>query len=161
MAQFLRTVRRGRWFRHPEIMGLAPGEIQADALGDIATTDNRLSVYKVTDPSEITRIATALASTRVFLSNFDYLLFDESFLVPLEIAALQNRGATPDAEVNDLHYNLDIHSGNILLSFAESIADGQVTRIRQQNVKINLQEARSRGALDESQIAEKLLEALT
>lgn len=158
--QFLRAVRQGRWLTHPHWPGLQPGQVQADALGDLTTTKNRLSVFRVESDSEIAMVTVALASNKKFLANIDYLLFDDSHLESLEIEAIRNKGNTPDARVNELHYDLNIRDGSALLSFAQSISDGQVTRIYDYDLGPQLLDALTRGVIDRTYIDEELLQKI-
>ena len=54
------------------------GDIQSDALLDLRTQDNALSVFRVDEGAGIGRIVTALAATRENLSHLDYVVFDDA-----------------------------------------------------------------------------------
>jgi hypothetical protein len=41
---FLSKIRKSKWYKHNDVPWLAEGELQADALGDLATNANALSL---------------------------------------------------------------------------------------------------------------------
>lgn len=81
MPFYLRKIRKSRW-NTEHIHWLEEGDIHADPLGDLTTTDNMFSVYLVDDKEEaLKKLIPALATANTdHLSNFDYALFDVSIL---------------------------------------------------------------------------------
>ena len=75
MATFLRMTRQGRWLKYPDLEWLQPDELQSDALLDLQTKDNRLSVYRAEGEEEAKQVVIALAANRESLSNLDYAIF--------------------------------------------------------------------------------------
>ena len=102
----MRTTRQARWLKYPDLEWLSQDDIQSDALLDLRTEDNKLSVYKVENEADTERVIIALAATRENLSNLDYAVFEDSTLASTDITISQQNGETPDAEVNKLHYDL-------------------------------------------------------
>ena len=91
MPFILRTIRKSKWYKHERVPWLVEGELQADALGDLRTSDNELSVWLVEDDeSNLEQVVTALAVTRQRISNVDYALFDLQFLSELNIKIINN-----------------------------------------------------------------------
>jgi hypothetical protein len=85
----LRGIRKRRWSTDTtdkSISWLSNGEIQSDALGDLNTSNNTLSVWYVEDDqSNLDQVITALASNRDAISNLDYVLFDISLVNSIQI----------------------------------------------------------------------------
>ena len=108
MTRYLRVVRQRRWATFPDIEWIAPGETQADALLDLQTKDNRLSVFRVDNDIDIQRVVIALAATRDHVANLDYAIFDDDELIARGIDITRTVGETPDQTANTLHH--DIHN---------------------------------------------------
>lgn len=87
---------------------LQEGELQADALQDIKTDSNRLSVFLIEDgaPATLERVVGALAARRDNLSKFDYVLFSPTLLEELGIEWETTAGDTLDVAVNACHRDL-------------------------------------------------------
>lgn len=106
--RLLRGIRKAKWARNTDLRWLSAGQIQADALTDLKSTDNKISLYLVDDSDEEQklRIAAALATTKEHLSNLDYALIDPDFLSGLGVSVEEIQGTTPDEVVNELHRDL-------------------------------------------------------
>ena len=96
MPTFLRVVQKSRWHSKPEWNGWQSGDLQGDALLDLQTKGNALSVYHVGGVAGVDRVVTALAATRQFVSNLDYVVFDDAPLASSNIDFVQSNGETPD-----------------------------------------------------------------
>jgi hypothetical protein len=71
----LRKIRKAKWYKHQKVAWLKAGELQADAIGDLYTENNALSMWLVTDDkSNLQRVAAALAANCEYLGNLDYAL---------------------------------------------------------------------------------------
>ena len=102
----MRVVRQPRWHKNPELDWLPDGDLQADALGELQTGGNALSVYRVENETGRERVIVALAANRDNLANLDYAIFDDAGLASIGVAINQPDGQTPDLGVNRLHYDL-------------------------------------------------------
>jgi len=111
----LRKIRKAKWYRNDAVPWLAKEGLQADALVDLATKGNRLSVYVVEDDrSNLERIITAIAANCDFISDFDYALFAQETLDEIKINAEHTSGETPDTVVNSWHRDLvELSAANI------------------------------------------------
>jgi hypothetical protein len=79
MALVLRTISKPKWAARD---GMEPGAAPADAVGDLRTTDNELSVWRVeTDQSNLNAVLAAFASNRDRLDKLDYALVQEKVLI--------------------------------------------------------------------------------
>jgi len=87
---------------------LGVGELRADALVDIATEDNSLSLYIFDDQSAVTldRILGAVGATRNVVAKLDFAVFDVTLVEGIEITKVARPGKTPDAAVNAVHLDL-------------------------------------------------------
>ena len=107
MAFLLRKIRQSKWY--PDPRGSWPLErgLQADALGDLRTQRNKLSVFLVDEQrSNLERIATALAANARDWANLDYVMIDVNELASIHIKHELSPGDTPDNEVNAVHVDL-------------------------------------------------------
>ncbi len=152
MAYFLRVVRQARWYKYPELDWLPDGGLQADALGDLQTTGNELSVYRVENEMDRDRVIVALAANRDNLANLDYAVFDDAGLVSIGVAISQQDGQTPDLAVNRLHYNLVNLTAENLVQIAQAISSGEHVRISRKDIELKLRRSIESGELDRGRI---------
>src|SRR6266481_7826068 len=98
MPLLLRNVRENRWLKSEAAPWLAKGDVPADPLGDLRTSQNRLSVWEVAvNRSNVERIVRALAVGSNKVADMGYVLFDSSLLETAGIIAVAENGTTPDA----------------------------------------------------------------
>jgi hypothetical protein len=135
MATVLRKIdHKQLWNKKPEgdIAGwLQEGELPADALQDIQTDSNRLSVFLIEDgaPATLERVIGALAAKRDYLAKFDYVLFSSELLAELGIEWEATPGDTLDGAVNACHRELVKLTATKLADFGTSlIRKGNVER---------------------------------
>lgn len=97
----LRKINRARWLPLEDSGWLPNGEIPADPLSDLATSQGRLSVWVISpDRSNLDRVIGALAGNCDYLSNVDYVLFDEGLVTQLGLKTTRAPGNSPDSEAN-------------------------------------------------------------
>jgi hypothetical protein len=129
MPLLLRNVRKNRWENRPE--WLSQDEVQADALLDLKTDENKLSVWRIQDSrSDLDEIISAIASTRSDLVNVDYALFGQDSATKLGIKHEDMPGESLHLEANDKHRDLIDLSARRLVNLAEAIqTEGEINRI--------------------------------
>lgn len=151
MAKLLRKVRRNRWFVADAQLLLDIGDVPADPLGDLATSENKLSVYQVDgDVAEIERVARALALSGQRLDNVGYVLFDDSLLEQISIKLDQTDGATDDSVVNRWHVDLTNLTGQKLVALTRLILlEGKSDTILKKRIVELVQEGLSSKELPE------------
>lgn len=88
-------------------------DVPADLLSDFSTTDNTLSVYKITKgKSNLQDIIASLAANRDKVQRFDYVLFEKTLMTEKGIKFQNTSGDTPHQEVNEkFHLNMIELSG--------------------------------------------------
>ncbi len=163
MPLFLRQIKNSKWYRHEGVPWLPPGELQADALGDLHTHDNKLSVWHVDDGrSNLHRVLAAIAAGRDHLSNVDYALVDASVIAGLNIPIEPSPGSTPDEDANSLwHRNFIELTRTKLLELAEAIAPQPArARLLAKEVAELLLQSLESGILSRSGIKPELLKRL-
>ena len=156
MTRYLRVVRQRRWATFPDIDWIAPGETQADALVDLQTRDNRLSVFRADNDQDIQRVIVALAATRDNVANLDYAIFDDDELVAQGIEITQSLGQTPDETANTLHH--DIHNLTVrkIELLARTIAVADHTRVHRRDIQAMLSDALQSGDLERDRVSPTL-----
>ncbi|MDE2836438.1 MAG: hypothetical protein OXL97_02870 [Chloroflexota bacterium] len=157
MARYLRTIRQGRWLTQS---WLTADELQADALIDLKTEGNVLSIYRVDTDLEVDRVAVALAANRGSLDNIDYAVFDDSNFPTIGLVVKQQEGETPDTFVDGLHYDLVNLTVGKLAELAQTISTGYMHRILKKDVRRRIQEGLATGKLNRSKLTTGLLNAL-
>src|SRR5687768_6860290 len=88
-------------------------DVKGDALKDVSTDNNAISVYRVEsrDDPMIGRVVFALTLTRDSVADMDIVLLDEEVIRNCGIDAQKNSGSTPVLDVNEAHYDLGRFSG--------------------------------------------------
>lgn len=160
MTYFLRSIRQARWLKYPDLNWLPHGELQGDALRDLQTTDNALSIYKVESEGDKERIVIGLAATKDNVANLDYAIFEDSKFSVLGIAAEEREGDTPDIEVNKLHCELRNLTVGLLAQLAQVVSMGKHNRILKKQIKSGLQAAVNAGMVDRGRLKPQLLKEL-
>jgi hypothetical protein len=89
-----------------------------------------------------------------------YAVFDGETVAKLGIKVQKILGATPDAVVNTLHYDIQELTGQQLNAFAEIIGDGEIKEILAKQVRQRLQDELNTGHLDRQHVNQKLLDEL-
>jgi len=132
---WLRKISKSRWYGHEAHRWLPNGSleadaIQADAMSDLRTESNALSVWRINDNrTNLEQIIIALAANLPRPTHLDYALFDQQFLVNNEFKIEQLPGNTPCAAANSYHFHLTELSVHKLTEVAE-IIKGKAERNR-------------------------------
>ncbi len=160
MPLLLRKIRKSRWYKYP---WLEEGGSQADALLDLKTDDNILSVWYIEDDkSNLERVLAALASNSDNISNVDYALFEEQDMLNMDIKLDSTKGNVPDDEVsNSWHRHLSELSAMKLAMIAKTIQTvGEIDRKQPQEVKKLLKESVVAGKIESSKLNPKIRAAI-
>ena len=159
MAEFLRMVRQGRW-SHPTWVRAVPKQWQADALGDLGTQKNALSVFLVDNKQTTDQVVAGLAATRKNLTNLDYTIIDSILLTNLNIRTEQQRGDTPHSKANCLHHNIvDLTAINVLM-LAQSIPPENVIRVPWKEVGKLVKNGIDEGFIDKQSVSQEILDRI-
>jgi hypothetical protein len=120
MPFLLHTIRKIKWSYDPDIRWLQLGELQADALVDIKTTDNALSMWFIEDDrSNLERVIAALAANQDYPANIDYALINLSDIAGNGFKLEKTKGETADIQVNSWHHDIVELSAGRLLQLAQ------------------------------------------
>jgi len=150
---YLRKIRKAKWYKSELLPWLSQNDLQADALVDLSTKSNELSVYLVDqDKTDLNQVVVALALTCDNLSNVDFALIKEEDLEPLQIKVRQSQGDTPDELVNSRHYDLYEITAQKILALALVIKRSEISRITEPNIKKNAIRALKEKRLDRSRV---------
>lgn len=155
MPRLLRMVRQGRWSRPDWLPGTLT-QWQGDALGDLQTQGNALSLYLAETTDMVNHAVAGLAAKRTTLSNFDYALIEEATMVELMLEIQHEDGDTPHAIANGLHYNVVNLTAGQVHGLMTSIVPEGVQRLPWQTVRDLLRQAYDDGVLDLSLIDDRL-----
>ena len=135
MPLLLRKISKSKWHGHeihpwlPKV-SLEADAIQADAMSDLKTENNALSLWRIDDNRiNLEQVITALAANGNRPAHLDYALFDEQFLVNSEFKVEQFSGNTPYTVANSYHFHLTELSVHKLTEVAK-IIKGKAERNR-------------------------------
>lgn len=136
----LRKIRSELWYGDEAGAG---GDIAADPLGNLVTSQNKLSVWRIdSEESDVTRIIIAIASTLNAFKNIDYVLVDPQKLSEIGLSLEGSPGQTPYKGLNDRHLDIPGLSGLKLIELAKiMLREGKQGRFLEQQVLLMLREA--------------------
>lgn len=147
---FLRKIRKARWF-NSGLVWIGEGDMPGDALSDLSTTDNQLSVWWIDEEKKVLdQVLAALALNCNYISNIDYVLIRDDHIEAIK--KLQTPGDTPDNFVNELHYSLYEITANKILSIAKAINTSEIKRANENYIKSILQVAITKKEIDRTKI---------
>lgn len=147
MTRYLRMVRQGRWYR-PRWLADTASEWQGDALSDLVTGKNALSVYQADSDEMIDLAVATLASNRDSLCNLDYTLIDDVLISRMDIHLRQVDSTTPHTAGNKLHWDIEHLTAANIFTLMQSITADTVTRVKWKRVREMLQCAIKDGHID-------------
>jgi len=160
MPRLMRMVGKvNRWFKSDAQPLLDAGDVPADPLGDLRTSNNgKLSVYQVgQNLGDVERIARALALGRDKIDNVGFVLFDISLLEKASIELDQTDGKTPDPAVNKSHVDLINLTGNKLVTLTRLILlEGETGTVLEKRIVKLVEEG-----LDSKELPEKVRQKLS
>lgn len=141
------------------------GQLRADALVDLRTTTNRLSIYFLDQdpPVSLDRIIGAVAANRggSFISKIDYVLFDTGILADLAIEIDAQPGTTLDNAVNACHCDLvHLTAGKLSALGARMQWTGRIVRIQDRQVGRLINQSLDVGFIDKAKLAPELVTKL-
>jgi hypothetical protein len=150
----LRKIRKSKWYKSESVPWLAAEDLQSDALVDLATKGNKLSVYLVNDDhSNLDQIITALSANCDYISDFEYAIFDKSELIRIGIEMDNTEGDTADLLVNSWHYDLIELSAAKIMALASIISNlSKRERVLSKRVLKMVVKAIASGQLDRAKL---------
>jgi hypothetical protein len=133
-----RKIEKAKWYQSDAVPWLAADDLQADALADLSTKGNVLSVYFVdeNDTEALERLIAALALSRNFITKLDYTLFSENSLSELGIRVSSEKGDTSDSVVNTWHRHLTELSADKIMDLAHLIRNARKERVLGKRVRV-------------------------
>ena len=138
MPRFFRKISKAKWYQDAGLEWLRAGELQADALNDLRTNENELSLFLIEDGDQnLERVVAAVASTGKSLRHVDYAeLFSEE-LEGIDIRPERSDGETHDQEVNrKWHFDARKLSAEKILALAHIVGAPGTKRARIPEAKV-------------------------
>ncbi len=142
---------------------LSSGDAPADALSDLKTTENKLSIFLVDETEAgLDRVVAASALNRHHhLDVLDLALIAEGVLTKLRIDMSQSLGQTPDAGVNEWHRDLLDLSASKLAKLAGAIRkDGEIKRYTPKDVRKAIEASCRAGFINSSKLKDEMIAQL-
>jgi hypothetical protein len=122
---------------HDQLSWLNNDELPSDALLNVKTQNNSLSIYLLDDEgADLEKILCAHASTRDHINRIDYVVISEDMLLETGMELENTPGQTPVNYVNDLHHDIVHISADRLIGMVKSsIINGWICRLTPPKVK--------------------------
>ena len=142
---------------------LTVSDLRADALRDLPTENNRLSIYEIDGQNGVPlpRVLAALAARRQYLAKLDFIVFDSKVLDELKIDMDKAAGITYDAAVNGCHFDLIKLTAQKLAQFGARIREtGNIDRYSDKKVKGLINDAVRQQFMDAKQFSPELAKKL-
>ena len=139
------------------------GDVAADALSNLRTIGNALSVWQIDEKrTNLARVVAALAAGRMKLDKIDYALLDRQTLEPLGIRLVKEAGGSFDRDANTLwHQDMTGLSASKLLELACTLQTrAEFKRIHKKDVRSLIVASIHDGFIDPTQLETKLREDL-
>lgn len=157
MAIFLRKIQyKTNWDRQGEFSGYIPvGQAPADALQDLKTQGNALSVWQIDDTrSNLERVLAAIASTLDHIQVINYLLIDSQHISPLNLSLVPSPGVTHDLDANSTwHFDLVHLSATDLANLANTMfTHGEKKREKDRQLALFLKKSVESGFVDQTKL---------
>jgi hypothetical protein len=160
MPFLLRSLKKEKWNREQRPNWLCDNEVPKESVRDLIAqeTGNKLSVWLIQDDSSnLEEVVLGMLSNRDHVEKFDYVLIDSEACNNLDIKIQSSDGKTPSKQANSWHRNLIELSGRKLMEIARVIYyEGERQRIKPSRVKKTLMAALSVGAIEESDLNDKM-----
>lgn len=159
----MRKIRKSKWYKNEGVSWLAEGELQADALGDLNTKNNELSVWCIEDDeSNLKEVVTALAAKCDDISNLDYALFDQQLLSEISIRIKATKGGSPYERANDSwHHDLVELSAFKLMELANTILNSaKKGRVPEKAILQQISQAVASGQIERTKLKPRIVEKI-
>jgi hypothetical protein len=155
----LRKIRKSKWYKNDAVSWLNEDENQADALGDLVTSNNTLSVWLVEDDkSNLDQVIVALASTSDNISNLDYALVKVDLLLNIGIKIESKEGLTPYSKANKWHRDIEEMTATKLYKLAEIIfIHSDIARVSQKDILNLIKVAVQKEEIDKAKLKEGII----
>jgi hypothetical protein len=155
MPVLLRKIRLNRWLKPDDLSWLPPGEIQADPLGDLATTKNDLSVWEIDDEqSNLDAVLVAYSLTTQRIDDLAYRLINVDDIVAIHIEIKNTEMPTKVKGVGEFHRDLSSLSATKLIETAKLLMDkGKTGQILSKRIFELIDIYISSGHLDKSKLS--------
>jgi hypothetical protein len=156
----LRKIRKLRWIPKPTVGARSKSGLQADALGDLGTIGNTLSVWLIDDDEgNLNLVVSACAATRDCLANFDFALLSLDLIGAEGFVLRTIPGETPAPDANGYHRDLVELSAQDVSQLAELIfTKAETRRIPEKMIGHLLQTAMANGRLEADKVKPWILE---
>ena len=151
MPRFIRVVRQARWSRPPWTDGHTP-DWQGDALTDLSTMRNSLSVYQADSDEMVHQVIAGFAANRDRLANVDYAMIESHLLDAMNLQIVSSDGETPHAGANRLHHDIVNLTADNVLRLVRTISADDVRRVPARTVRTFIQRALTDGQIDATRL---------
>jgi hypothetical protein len=131
-VRLLRTIKRGRWLEPP---AGRPGSAPADALLDLRTRENKLSLWLIDDDeSNLVEVVGSIALTREAVSHVDYVTFGFDVVEKIGLDLREAEGDTPVPAANSWHRDAVELSAKDVAELADELFPLSRARVTQREV---------------------------
>ena len=141
-------IEKGKWLQNEILQEEDPS---ADAIQSLRVANNSLSVWEISDESELPLIATVLATTFEHLDSFDMVMLDDHSLADRGLKVIATPGETKYAGMANRHRDvagLDYWGlGNLMECTVVGFKAGRVERIRAAQIRDLLKRAIENGSV--------------
>ncbi len=153
MPTLLRKIdHKTNWAKDGDFSKYIPqGSAPADALQDVSTDENALSVWEAgEDSASFDRVVAAIASNREYLQKIDFLVFDSTLVKDLGLKMERKPGETLDEYANaSWHFDLIHLSVSDLSCLANAMfANANIKRLYEKDLVRLLRTSIGNGHID-------------
>lgn len=162
MPKLLRKIRWSRWSPITVAPWFEQKDVQADPLGDLATTANELSFWRIAeDEANLFQILTAILAMCQHADAITYAIIDEQVVSEIGISIIASKGNTPHEQANSWHCDLVRLSGFKLVQLAKLILEkGRTMRLPEKEALAHLANEVEAGRIQQSHLQPGLAKEL-
>lgn len=142
-------------------------DLSSDIITNCLKTSNEtLSLWCITDDSEIDDAIIALSSNRELIQKLDYIIIPDKYIDTYKLKLKDNSGGSPYGSFNSKHRDIININYSLLGVISEMILDiinnkdGEIVRVYEDQIKEKLKSALNRNILNTNSMNKKLLEKL-
>lgn len=134
MNLLLRQIRQDRW-HEIENAWFGGDDIQADAVSDLRSTENKLSFWRIfADQTNLDLVITGISSGFELEDPFDFALIHEQHVVDAGFKIIPSAANTVLKEANRFHVDIIELTGNTLVKLSKIIMDCEKERYLQPQI---------------------------
>jgi hypothetical protein len=163
MTLIVRKIEKAKWMQNNILFG---AEVSADAITNcMKTTNNKLSVWEVSQEDEVGDVVIALTSQAQHIETMDVVILNRTRLVDVGLNLEEAKGITPFEELSQKHRNIVSLTypslGRLANLIVENIKNNVAKRFTESGITNLMKKAIEAGRLNKGALGERIQSRLS